>query len=113
MDLISKISETLNFGQDGSIAAIIAIGILALLLVIVVLKFLKKIVGTGVTVVLIIAILLTSGTLSISQLKNYVDSAGNAIEQGYSESTEGIGSWILHFFEDTAPEDAGTWVPKK
>jgi hypothetical protein len=113
MDIINKLSDMLNFGPDGSIAIMLAIGIIAIALIVVILKFFKKIIGTGLTIVLIIAILFASGTLSISQLKNYAESAGSVIEEGYPESTEDIGSWILHMIEDTAPEDAGTWVPKK
>ena len=113
---VSAISSKLHFGQTASIAATILCIIVAFLLVGVVWKFLKKRVGTFLMLLLVVAILLGAGVLSLSQFKNFAEAAGIIYKDGLPEGAESDGSWILEMIDKNAPgkdEGAGTWVPDK
>ena len=112
--IISQISDKLNLGQYGSIAAMILIILLGISLISCVAKFLKKKIGTFLTIILVVVILFTTGLLSLSQFKNFAQAAGMIYKDGLPEATETDGSWIIEFFQENAPgkeEGAGTWVP--
>ena len=112
----SQISEKFNFGQHGSVATMILLIIIGFVLILGVVKFVKKKVGNFIAILLIIAILIGTGFLSLSQLKNFAESAGMIYTEGFPEATEEDGKWIIEFFENLAPgkeEGAGTWVPDK
>jgi hypothetical protein len=113
---ISMLSEKIDFGQDASVATTLLFIFAGIGLATVVFKLIRKILGKAIAIVLVIAILISSGFLSMSQVKNFAQSAGLIYQQGLPEAVEKDGTWLIEFFENLIPgkeDGAGTWVPEK
>ncbi len=114
--IVSQVADKFDLGMHGSLAATILIFLLGITIAGAVVRFCKKKIGTLLTIVLVVAIILGAGILSLSQFKNFAQSAGMIYQDGLPDAAEKDGTWILEMFKNTAPgkeEGAGTWVPDR
>ena len=118
--LVDKIGSLLNLNSTaGSIALAMGFIILAIVLCSLVFKFVKKVAGKGLAIVLVIAILISCGLLTLGQVRNFIEASGIIAKEGWATATEDGGSWFIHWMESLMGNDStdvggfnfngGTW----
>lgn len=117
-DISNKVSGWLNLGEMGTVAVGIGILILGIVIASAVFKMLKKAVGKTIATVVLIAILIGSGFISITQIASFAEKIGVITQSSVGEGLEINGQAFVDWIENKTPnsdkdKDIGNWVPEK
>ena len=100
-ELVDKAGAMLNLNSTaGSIGVGIVMVIVVAILISAVWKFAKKVVGTGIAIVLSVVLLVSGGFLTLGQVRNFIESSGIVIEEGWAGATEDGGSAFIKWIQD-------------
>ena len=71
-------------------------------------KFAKKVVGTGVAVILSVALLIGGGVLTLGQVRNFMEASGIVVKEGWATATEDGGSAFIYWIQDLIDDEEYT-----
>lgn len=104
--IVDKVGNLINLNSTaGSIAVGIGIIAIAIVLCSLVWKIAKKTVGKFVAVILIIAIILGSGLLTLGQVKNYLEASGAIVTEGWANASENGGSAFIYWLQSLMDDE--------
>lgn len=117
-DIADKITGWLNLGENGTVAVGIGILILGIVIASAVFRIVKKAVGKTIATIVLIAILITSGFISTTQIASFAEKIGVITQSSVGEGLEVNGQAFVDWIEGKKPdssddEEIGSWVPKK
>ena len=99
--LVDKAGSLLNLNStSGSIAIGVGMVIIVAILISVIWKTAKKVVGTGVAIVLSVALLVGGGVLTLGQVRNFIEASGIVVQDGWASATEEGGSSFIYWIQD-------------
>lgn len=100
-EIVDKAGSLLNLNStSGSIAIGVGMVIVIAILISAIWKFAKKVVGTGIAVVLTVALLIGGGVLTLGQVRNFMEASGIVVKEGWATATEDGGSAFIYWIQD-------------
>jgi hypothetical protein len=100
-EIVDKAGSMLNLNStSGSIALGVGMVIVLAVLISAIWKFAKKVVGTGVAIVLSVVLLVSGGFLTLGQVRNFLEASGTIVKDGWASTTEEGGSAFIDWMQD-------------
>jgi hypothetical protein len=100
-EFIDKVGQALNLNSTaGAIALGIGIILIGIGLICFIWRVGKKVIGKTLSVILIIAILIGCGILTLGQVRNFLEASGSIVSEGWSTATEEEGSSFIYWIKD-------------
>ena len=100
-EFIDKVGQALNLNSTaGAIAMAIGIIAVSIALICFIWKVAKKTIGKTLAVILIIAILVGCGILTLGQVRNFLEASGAIVVDGWATATEEEGSSFIYWIQD-------------
>lgn len=105
-EIVDKAGSLLNLNSTaGSIAIGVGIVIVFAILISAVWKLAKKVIGTGVAVALTVVLLVSGGVLTLGQVRNFMESSGMIVKEGWAGATEDGGSAFIYWLQDLIDDE--------
>lgn len=100
-EFIDKVGQALNLNSTAGAIAM-GIGIIAVTIAIIcfIWKVAKKTIGKTLAVILIIALLIGCGILTLGQVRNFLEASGAIVSDGWATATEEEGSSFIYWIQD-------------
>lgn len=115
-DIANGITGKLNLGEDANIAIAIGLIILGIVIAFVAFRAVKKAIGKTVATIVLVAILVSTGFISTTQIAAFAEKIGVITQSSVGEGLEVNGQAFVDWLEEKMPgkeDGAGTWVPQK
>lgn len=115
-DIANNITGNWNLSEDAMFALTIGLIIVGVAIALAVFRFIKKAIGKTIAVIVLVAILTTTGFISTAQLSSFAEKIGVITQSSVGEGLEINGQAFLDWIESKMPgkdEGAGSWVPDK
>jgi len=115
-DIADAITGKLNLSGEAQIAVAIGLVLIGIVAAIFVYKLIKRKIGKVVAIVVLIAILVTTGFFSLANFANFAEKIGMIEKSSIGEGMEVNGDAFIEWIQGTAPGEesgAGSWVPNR
>ena len=115
-DIANSITGKLNLGEDANIAIAIGLIVLGIVIAFAAFRAVKKAIGKTIASIVLVAILVSTGFVSTTQIAAFAEKIGVITESSVGEGLEVNGDAFIDWIESKMPgkeDGAGTWVPQK